>query len=57
MAKKKKDNFTTVCQDCLNSIPDKTILKHYVKGTFGIPHIIYLCKNCKAKRDKNGSSI
>ena len=50
---KSKSKLTTVCQDCLNDIPDKVIKKYYVKGSFGIPHIIYLCKNCIAKREKN----
>jgi hypothetical protein len=50
MAKKLK--LTTVCQDCLNDIPDKVIKKYYVKGGFGISHIIYLCKNCLSKREK-----
>ena len=49
---KKKQKLTTVCQDCLNDIPDKVIKKYYVKGSFGIPHIIYLCKNCIIKREK-----
>lgn len=53
---KKKLKLTTVCQDCLNDIPDKVIKKFYTSGGFGVPHIIYLCKNCLTKREKNGSN-
>ena len=53
---KKKLQITTVCQDCLNDIPDKVIKKHYTLGNFGIPHIIFLCKNCLTKRKKNGNT-
>ena len=48
MAKKLK--LTTVCQDCLNDIPDKVIQKYLVKT--GFQHYIMLCKNCLNKREK-----
>ena len=48
MAKKLK--LTTVCQDCLNDIPDKVIKKYLV--TSSVEHYIMLCKNCLAKREK-----
>ena len=47
---KKKLKLTTVCQDCLNDIPDKVIKKYLV--TSGLQHYIMLCKNCLAKREK-----
>ena len=47
---KKKLKLTTVCQDCLNDIPDKVIKKYLVKS--GVQHYIMLCKNCLAKREK-----
>ena len=49
---KKKLSVTTVCQDCLNDIPDKVVKLHFVPVNMGPAHYIYLCKNCKAKRDK-----
>jgi len=48
MAKKLK--LTTVCQDCLNDIPDKVIKKYLVES--GVRHYIMLCKNCIIKREK-----
>ena len=47
MAKKLK--LTTICQDCLNNIPDKVIKKYLVK--LRVPHYIMLCKNCLIKRE------
>ena len=49
MAKKLK--LTTVCQDCLNDIPDKVIKKYLVKSN--VQHYIMLCKNCLAKKKNN----
>ena len=50
MAPKK---LTTVCQDCLNSIPDKTILKYSIpESSVGPAYTAYLCKNCIEKRKK-----
>ncbi len=48
MAKKLK--LTTICQDCLNQIPDKVIKKYLV--TSSVEHYIMLCKNCLEKRNK-----
>jgi len=47
---KKKLKLTTVCQDCLNDIPDKVIKKYLI--TSGLQHYIMLCKNCLSKREK-----
>jgi len=49
---KSKSKLTTVCQDCLNDIPDKVVQKHFVPINVGPAHYIYLCKNCKSKREK-----
>jgi len=50
---KKQLKLTTVCQDCLNSIPDKTILKHSIpESKVGPAYTIMLCKNCLTKRKK-----
>ena len=50
MAPKK---LTTVCQDCLNSIPDKVIQKYSVSESLvGPAYTAYLCKNCIEKRKK-----
>lgn len=49
---KKKLKLTTVCQDCLNDIPDKVIKKYMVSSPFGPDHYIMLCKNCLTKREK-----
>ena len=48
MAKKLK--LTTICQDCLNDIPDKVIKKYLVKSK--VQHYIMLCENCLVKREK-----
>jgi len=48
----KKVSITTVCQDCLNNIPDKVIKKYFVPINMGPAHYIMLCKNCLAKREK-----
>lgn len=54
---KKKVKLTTVCQDCLNDIPDKVIKKHMVSSVFGPDHYIFICKNCLIKKKKkNGSN-
>ena len=47
---KKKLKLTTICQDCLNDIPDKVIKKYLVRSK--VKHYIMLCKNCLAKREK-----
>ena len=45
--------LTTVCQGCLNNIPDKTILKHNIpKSSVGPAHTIMLCKSCLDKKTK-----
>ena len=50
---KKQPKLTTVCQDCLNSIPDKTILKYSIpESSVGPAYTAYLCKNCVEKRKK-----
>jgi hypothetical protein len=50
---KKQPKLTTVCQDCLNSIPDKTILKYNIPiSSVGPAYTAMLCKNCKTKREK-----
>ena len=50
---KKQLKLTTICQDCLNSIPDKTILKHKIPESLAGPaYVIMVCKNCKTKREK-----
>ena len=47
---KKQPKLTTVCQDCLNSIPDKTILKYSIpESSVGPAYTAYLCKNCLVK--------
>ena len=48
---KTKISVTTVCQDCLNDIPDKVIKRYLTHGN-GNPHYIMLCKNCLSKREK-----
>ena len=49
----KKQKLTTICQDCLNSIPDKTILKYNIPiSSVGPAYTAMLCKNCKTKREK-----
>ena len=50
----KKSKLTTVCQDCLNDIPDKVIKKYLVNSQ--VAHYIMLCKNCLSKRQKNGNT-
>ena len=55
---KKKLKLTTVCQDCLNNIPDKTILKYSIpESGVGPAYTAMLCKNCITKREKNGVNI
>ena len=50
---KKKLKLTTVCQDCLNNIPDKTILKYSIpESSVGPAYTAMLCKNCITKREK-----
>ena len=50
---KNQPKLTTICQDCLNSIPDKTILKYSIpESSVGPGYTAYLCKNCINKRNK-----
>jgi hypothetical protein len=50
---KRQPKLTTICQDCLNSIPDKTILKYSIpESNAGPAYTIMLCKNCLEKREK-----
>ena len=45
--------LTTVCQDCLNNIPDKTILRYNIPmSNVGPAYTAMLCKNCVIKREK-----
>jgi hypothetical protein len=44
-----KTRLTTVCQDCLNKIPNKVIQTFLVESSKS-PHYIFLCKECKLKR-------
>ena len=49
---KKQPKLTTVCQDCLNSIPDKTILRYNIPmSSVGPAYTAMLCKNCINKRN------
>jgi len=47
---KKRLKLTTICQDCLNDIPDKVIKKYLVESK--VSHYIMICKNCLSKREK-----
>jgi hypothetical protein len=50
---KKNSQLTTVCQDCLNNIPDKVILKYNIpESKVGPAYTIMLCKSCVEKRNK-----
>ena len=48
----KTPKLTTVCQDCLNNIPDKVINRYLVNSKVGPDHYIFLCKTCLNKRSK-----
>ena len=46
-------SIKTICQDCLNSIPDKVIQKYLIpESSVGPAYTAMLCKNCVEKRKK-----
>ena len=45
--------LVTICQDCLNSIPDKVIQRYNIpESKVGPAYTAMLCKNCLNKRKK-----
>jgi hypothetical protein len=47
------NSLTTICQDCLNKIPDKTIIKYTIpESNVGPAYTAMLCQNCINKREK-----
>jgi hypothetical protein len=49
---KTQPKLTTICQDCLNAVPDKVVNRYLVESKVGPTHYIFLCKNCLTKRGK-----
>lgn len=47
------NSLTTTCQDCLNKIPDKTIIRYNIlESNVGPAYTAMLCQNCINKREK-----